>query len=267
MFNTNIAGRLQVRAVTVVILVGLGAPVRGQDLMTPIPVNVPCGNFEDYARQHQDAIIRAIGGRADNDTYWGATLWHFLPPVTAWNRPSVVDWVYDVRHKFRCQCSGLVVENYERDCPVGLRCFTDHSCPPGQDCSVEACGSAHMTHFNVLGSVYSAFFQWSPQPAPKQCQATMDAWNEHVLRHEQSHNTDDRAAIDAFFAEMAKLETPEVCAANDNALNAGLDKAMEDRINKAFRDLLDNRKGFAAELHSHSETSPEGAPDCSCLEQ
>ena len=96
----------------------------------------------------------------------------------------------------------------------------------------------------------------------------MEAWNQQVQEHEQSHNTDDRAAIDAFLAEMAKLETPEVCVANDDALKAGLDNAMEDRINKAFRDLLANKRGFASELHRRlPDEGKAPPPDCSCLEK
>jgi len=234
-----------------------------QDLMTPIDVNVPCDGFEAYAKQHQSAILSAIGARARarTESYWGATLPHLLT-VTP-------DRIYDIpsnsnRKRFHCACSGQDVDNYEVECPVGLRCFGDSRCPEGQDCTNKICGRERLSEVELVDSVSSAFFQWSPQPVPEQCRQTMSDWNRQLEQHEKAHNNDDRAALDALEAELSKFQTPEACESTVVTLKTRLDNSMDDLIKDTKRNFIDNIKGFETELHTEiGADSPP--PDCSCV--
>jgi hypothetical protein len=50
--------------ILIAISLGIGAPTRGQDAITPIPVNVPCGDVLAYVKSDQADLGSAAGGPA-----------------------------------------------------------------------------------------------------------------------------------------------------------------------------------------------------------
>jgi hypothetical protein len=247
-----------------VILIGLATSVRGQDSSTPIDVNVPCDDFEAYVLKDQGELQEKVNAGPQDVNDWGLT------KINLGNKPLLdyAKWDYDIpanqaKKLFHCMCTGQYVEDYETDCPIGIKCFWDSRCPYGKDCSNKICGHAYMTKFDPPISVKSAYFQWSPQPVPAQCKYTMTSWNYDNKTHEELHNSDDRAAINLFIQNVLKL-TSEECAQTEGELKAKLNTNMRTLIDEAESNLSREKNLLATIVHDLRGAGAP-APDCSCM--
>ncbi len=228
------------------------------------PVRTACSDFTDYVNSHQ-AIL-------DNDVAPDGSSFNELEGVAGWNFqlggvPALTFTVRNVdkSERFHCRCSGKDVESYERDCPVGVKCFYDFLCPPGEDCENHPCVSADLPQLNITTNrVDSGRFHWVPSSITKQCKPAMDKYNASIDAHELGHAHQYRQDIDQWIASHPASSFHRYkCGSNVEAIK----QQLADEITQDLQtdiDLLTTKLNLdTAQFHKeHGETvSP---PDCSC---
>jgi hypothetical protein len=231
-------------------------------------VPTACSDFTDYVKTHQAVLDKDVppddSGVRELD---GAAGWNFQ----IGGLPALTFAVRDVKssERFHCQCSGRDVENYERDCPIGLKCFGDFRCPPGQDCENHPCVSGDLPKLNITtNSVDVTRFHWAPPPSEaKQCKAAMIKYDTDVDAHELGHARQYRQDINQWIASHPASSFHRYeCGSNVEAIEQQIAADIFQDLKSAI-DLLEVKIELdTAQFHAeHGETIPP--PDCSCVSQ
>jgi hypothetical protein len=206
-------------------------------------MNTSCKDFVAYVSANQDKITSTNpNAQGDNDLF-GETTWdfHITNPMV---HTSVSNGA--AGKKFICACSGKAVDNYEVECPVGLKCFGDFQCPKGQDCKNYDCVDGDVTGLSPdRNAVDVRLFHWSPQNNTKQCGASITQFNNAVDAHEEGHQQDYRRDINDWLARYpASHFHKHKCGAEINAIEQEITSEITQQVKDAFDERdCSNRSG------------------------
>jgi hypothetical protein len=230
-------------------------------------VNTSCRAFTDYVSANQSILEADIGGAPEpgiNDLE-GITTWDFhvgKAPLTFTVRSI------HKSERFHCRCSGRDVENYERDCPVGLKCFGDFMCPPGQDCENHPCVSGDIAKLPITrNSVDISLFHWSPQNETAQCAIARNHFNAAADAHEMGHAQQYRQDINNWIASHPPSSFHRYeCGADVAAIEGKIADEIQWDLQNAI-DLLTLKLTLDTEEFHQEKGATIPPPDCSCGER
>jgi hypothetical protein len=251
-------------ALSLLVALAAGTGVAVADKTHIIAVNTSCSAFGPYVRANQSQLGGAEPG-GSNDTF-GAADWdfHISNPQVKMSKHLVPK---SKEGTFHCQCSGEDVENYERDCPKGMKCFPDSHCPAGRDCANHSCVDADVVGLNPdRNSVDVNVFHWSPQNGTRACQQSMTKYNGAVDAHEEGHAQQYRRDIDDWIKNHpASSFHRHECGPDVQAISDRLSGEVDRKVHAAIDEL--NQKLNQDTDDFHKEHGTTVSLDCSCGER
>ncbi len=227
------------------------------DSKTVVKIDTPCSAVSDYINNNQTLLridTTASGSSSDLD---GSTSWDFhLPKISIRTTPHT--------KALTCKCSGKqVTTSYANDCPEGIKCFTDYTCPYGDDCLI--CVDADVRPLiPAKNRVDQAMFHWAPTGGPLECKASLEAFNARVDAHEGGHAEMYRRDIDAWRQKYpASSFHRHECGDNELAVENQIKIEITEAISQAVGEL-DDTLHHDTDLFHHSHGEVIAPPDCTC---